>query len=65
MADVNKNSKYLGPLERRRIADSIGVSGLDFRSDLLLLQSAELAKLSLDFRFPYFILVSEIIISSD
>ena len=27
---VNKNSKYLVPVERRRIADSIGVFGLKF-----------------------------------
>ena len=37
--EVNKN-KYLVPVETRRIADSIGVFGLNFGQDLLLLQSA-------------------------
>ena len=37
-AKVNKNSKHL-VLVKRRIADSIGVFGLNFGHDLLLLQS--------------------------
>ena len=36
---VNKNSKYLVPGGRRRIAGSIGVFGLNVRQDLLLLHT--------------------------
>ena len=46
---INKNSKYLVPVQRRIIADSIGVFALNFGQDLLLLQSTELIRILLDF----------------
>ena len=46
---VNKNSKYLVPVERRRIADSNGVFGLNVGQDLLLLQSTQLVRILLKF----------------
>ena len=49
MANVNKNRKYLEPVQRRGIADSIGVSGSNFRQDLPLLQLAEMVRILLDF----------------
>ena len=49
MAKVNKNRKYLKPVDRGTIVNSMGVFGLNCGQDLQVLQWAEVVRILLEY----------------